>query len=41
MDGWDEERKKKHLSKIASKVSRPNAQLARLGLPAGRVLHIA
>ncbi len=41
MDGWDEERRKKHEAKIASKTSRPAAQLAWAELDAPRVIHIA
>lgn len=40
-DGWDEERLKKHNVKIASKVRRPEAQLAWAGLQVPIILHIA
>lgn len=40
-DGWDADRMSKHEAKIASKVSRPAAQLARADLSAPNVLHIA
>lgn len=39
-DGWDEERLKKHHAKIVSKVRRPEAQLAWVGLQAPTILHI-
>ncbi|MEK7118329.1 MAG: hypothetical protein AAB869_01850 [Patescibacteria group bacterium] len=39
--GWDEERLRKHQAKIASKVSRPEAQLKWAGLSAPIILHIA
>lgn len=39
--GWDEERLKKHETKITSKVSRPEAQLRWAGLPAPTILHVA
>ena len=35
-----EERRKWHEEKMASKVTRPAAQLAKLGLQPGRVLHV-
>lgn len=40
-DGWDADRLSKHEAKIASKVSRPAAQLAWADLSAPNVLHIA
>lgn len=40
-EGWDEERLAKHKAKIASKVSRPEAQLKWAGLSAPTILHIA
>lgn len=39
--GWDEARLVKHNAKIASKVSRPEAQLKLAGLSAPTILHIA
>ena len=36
----DEERRKWHERKMASKVSRPAAQMELLGLPSGVVLHL-
>ncbi len=36
----DEERRKWHERKMASKVSRPAAQMALLGVPAGIVQHL-
>lgn len=38
--GWDQDRKEKHATKIASKSSRPATHLKALGLPGPDVLHL-